>query len=441
MNLNKDQEVIKKEIFERVKKFYLIEKSKEKFIPGVSKIPYAGRIYDENEIISLIDSALEFWLTEGRFAKKFNRDFCNFLNSKYSVLTNSGSSANLLALSALTSTKLGDKRIQKGDEIITIAASFPTTINPIIQIGAIPVLLDLNLETYNINGQKIEESITNKTKAIILAHTLGNPFNIPKILEIVEDYDLFLVEDCCDALGSKFNDKFVGNFGIIGTFSFYPAHHITMGEGGAVITNNQNIYRIIKSFRDWGRDCWCEPGQDNSCGKRFGWKLGDLPFGYDHKYIYSHIGYNLKLVDLQPAIGLEQLKKLPTFIEIRRQNFEYFYNFFKKFSNMFYLPKSLPNAEPSWFGFILTLKENSPFSKNEIVHFLENNRIATRPLFSGNITRQPAYTSVNFRIIDDLKNTDYIMNNSFWFGVYPGISTEMREYIIKKFEEFLRKYN
>ncbi|MHA1789829.1 MAG: lipopolysaccharide biosynthesis protein RfbH [Candidatus Helarchaeota archaeon] len=433
--ISKEQE-IKNIIYEKIKELYNLKKVSAKFIPGKSKVPYAGRVYDEKEIISLVDSALEFWLTEGRFARKFEYEFSKLLNSKYTVLTNSGSSANLLALSALTSPKLEDRRIKRNDEIITVAAAFPTTINPIIQINAIPVFLDVQIGTYNIKVDDIQKVITSKTKAIVLAHTLGNPFNIEKILEIVKDYNLFLIEDCCDALGSKFDDKFVGTFGDISTFSFYPAHHITMGEGGALITNDLNLYRIIKSFRDWGRDCWCEPGHDNTCGKRFGWQLGKLPFGYDHKYIYSHIGYNLKVVDMQPAIGVEQLKKLSNFIEKRKNNFNFFYNYFKKYSKYFYLPKSLPKASPAWFGFILTIKEGVSFTKNDIVNFLENKKIATRPLFSGNILRQPAYSEIEYKVIDDLKNTDYIMNNTFWFGIYPGITNEMREYMKKCFDEF-----
>ncbi|MHA1268776.1 MAG: lipopolysaccharide biosynthesis protein RfbH [Candidatus Helarchaeota archaeon] len=428
---------IKKLIFNKITELYNLKKSKSKFIPGESYVPYAGRIYDDKEIISLVDSALEFWLTEGRFARQFEKDFSNFLNCNFTVLANSGSSANLLALTSLTSQKLGENRIKPNDEVITVAASFPTTINPIIQNNAIPVLLDVELETYNINPNSIQEAINNKTKAIILAHTLGNPFDIKIIGDLVEDYNLFLIEDSCDALGSKFNDQYVGTFGNIGTFSFYPAHHITMGEGGALAINDLNLYRIVKSFRDWGRDCWCEPGRDNTCGKRFKWQLGQLPFGYDHKYIYSHIGYNLKVVDMQPAIGIEQLKKLPNFIQRRKENFQFFYKFFSNYSDYFYLPKSHPKSDPSWFGFILTLKPNLNFTKNEIVKYLENKKIATRPLFAGNIIRQPAYSNVKFKILDDLKNTDYIMNNTFWIGVFPGITDEMRIYIKDCFEEFL----
>jgi len=434
---NEEETLIRKAIFEKVKELYKIRKKKEKFIPGQSRIPYAGRIYTEKEMINLVDSALDFWLTEGRFARAFEKAFSEYLQCKYTVITNSGSSANLLAVSALTSHKLGNRRVKPGDEIITVAASFPTTINPIIQINAIPIMLDIKIGTYNVDADTIPDAITERTRAIIFAHTLGNPFDLKKVLEIAEDYRLFLIEDSCDALGSTYDERNVGTFGDIGTFSFYPAHHITMGEGGAVVTNDLTLKRIIRSFRDWGRDCWCETGQDNTCGKRFGWQLGQMPFGYDHKFIYSHIGYNLKPVDMQPAVGLAQLKKLPHFNKIRKDNFNFFYNFFKRYSHLFYLPISLPNANPAWFGFILTLKDTCHFTKNQFVNYLEANKIATRPLFAGNIVKQPAYSNIPFKKVGALNNTDLIMKNTFWIGVYPGISNEMRDYITATAKYFI----
>ena len=334
--IDMNEKTLRNEIFQKVKELYLLRKKEDKdFVPGESYIPYAGRIYDEKEIISLVDSALDFWLTAGRYAKQFETDFAEFLGVKHCLLTNSGSSANLLAVSALTSPKLGEKRLKPGDEVITVAAAFPTTVNPIIQNKLIPVFVDVNLGTYNIQADKIEDAISDKTGAIFIAHTLGNPFDLTTVMKIAEKYDLWVIEDNCDALGSKYNRQYTGTLGHIATFSFYPAHHMTMGEGGALVTNDIQLKRLIESFRDWGRDCWCEPGCDNSCGKRFGWQLGELPFGYDHKYIYSHIGYNLKITDMQAAIGVEQLKKLPSFIEARKQNFRMLYDGLKKYEEYF----------------------------------------------------------------------------------------------------------
>ena len=427
---------LKKEIFDLVTKYY-IEKDKTKpFIPGETYIPYAGRVYDEKEIISLIDSALDFWLTAGRFAKQFEEKFAKFLGVKYCILTNSGSSANLLAISALTSPKLGERRLKPGDEVITIACAFPTTVNPIIQNNLIPVFIDVDVGTYNIQTDKIEGAISEKTKAIFLAHTLGNPFNLAKIQEICKKYNLWLIEDNCDALGSKYNDKYTGTFGHIATFSFYPAHHITMGEGGSLVTNDSELKRLIVSFRDWGRDCWCEPGCDNTCGKRFSWQLGSLPFGYDHKYIYSHIGYNLKITDMQAAIGVEQLKKLPLFIKARKKNHKLLYESLKKYEKYFILPEIEFKTDPSWFGFLFTVRKNAGFTRDEIVKYLENNKIATRMLFAGNIVRHPSFENVEYRIYGDLVNTDFIMNNTFWIGVYPGLNKKKIEYISNKITQF-----
>ena len=431
---------LKKEIFNLVAEYYTEKHKPKPFIPGETYIQYAGRVYDEKEMISLVDSALDFWLTAGRFAKQFEENFAKFLGVKYCILTNSGSSANLLAISALTSPKLGERRLKQGDEVITTACTFPTTVNPIIQNNLIPVFMDVDVGSYNIKADKIEGAISEKTKAIFLAHTLGNPFDLDKIQDICKKYSLWLIEDNCDALGSKYNDKYTGTFGHISTFSFYPAHHITMGEGGALVTNDSELKRLIVSFRDWGRDCWCEPGCDNTCGKRFGWQLGSLPYGYDHKYIYSHLGYNLKITDMQAAIGVEQLKKLPLFIKARKKNFILLYEGLKKFNKYFILPKIEPKSDPSWFGFPITIRKDAGFAREEIIKYLENHKIATRMLFAGNIVRHPSFKNVNYRIYGNLKNTDFIMNNTFWIGVYPGFTNKIINYILEKIDEFFKKY-
>jgi CDP-6-deoxy-D-xylo-4-hexulose-3-dehydrase len=430
---------LKHEIFDKIKQYYESYHQKEEFIPGKSRIPYSGRIYDEKEMISLVDSALEFWLTTGRFAKLFEENFAHHLGVKHCLLTNSGSSANLLAICALTSEQLKEKRLLPGDEVITVAAGFPTTVNPIIQNNLIPVFLDVDIGTYNIQYQKIEDAISERTKAIFVAHTMGNPFNLDAVMKIAEKHGLWVIEDNCDALGSKFKGKFTGTFGHISTFSFYPPHHITMGEGGALVTNSDLLKKLIASFRDWGRDCWCESGQDNCCGKRFEWKLGDLPQGYDHKYIYSHIGYNLKLTDMQASIGVEQLKKLPSFVEKRRKNFELLYEGLKKHEEYFVLPRTEDGAEPSWFGLLLTIRENAKFTKEDIVKHLEDKNIATRALFAGNITKHPCFKSIDYRVHGNLVNTDHIMNNTFWIGVYPGIEPEMIDYMLNVINAFIEK--
>ncbi|WP_321422007.1 lipopolysaccharide biosynthesis protein RfbH [uncultured Methanobacterium sp.] len=432
-----DEKKLRMEIFEKIIAFYKLKTEKEAFIPGESHINYAGRIYNENEMIALVDSALDFWLTAGRYAQKFEESLAEFLDIKYCLTTNSGSSANLLAISALTSPKLGEKRLIAGDEVITTACGFPTTLNPIIQNNLKPVFIDVELGTYNIKTEIIEEAITDKTKAIFVPHTLGNPVNIDKIIEIVKNHDLWFVEDNCDALGSQYNGKYTGSFGHISTCSFYPAHHITMGEGGAVLTNDPLLKDIITSFRDWGRDCWCEPGCDNTCGKRFGWQLGELPYGYDHKYIYSHIGYNLKVTDMQAAVGVEQLKKLPNFIQTRKGNFEEIYRRLKIYDEYLVLPQREENANPSWFGFPILVKDNAPFIRDDLVNHLEKNKIATRMLFGGNLTKQPAYQDVDYRIAGSLENTDMVINNLFWIGVYPGITTEKMDYMLNIFETFM----
>ena len=432
----KSEKEIRLEIFEKIRQLHDL-RSQDSFIPGTSRINYAGRVFDEKELISLVDASLDFWLTTGRYAEQFEKGLAEFLGMKYCLLTNSGSSANLLAVSALTSPNLNEKRLKPGDEVVTTACGFPTTLNPILQNNLIPVFLDVDLRTYNIKADRIEEAISDKTKAIMISHTLGNPADLDTIMKIVKKYDLWFIEDNCDALGSRYRGKYTGTFGHISTCSFYPAHHITMGEGGAVCTDDPLLKKIIASFRDWGRDCWCDPGCDNSCGRRFDWQLGDLPKGYDHKYIYSHIGYNLKVTDMQAAIGVEQLKKLPGFIEKRKDNFNLLYRGLKKYENYFLLPEPTPNSEPSWFGFPILVRDDAPFSRDVIVRSLEANKIATRMLFGGNLIKQPAYSDMNYRAPDTLVNTDLVIDRLFWIGVYPGLTEEMIRYVLEKFGDFI----
>lgn len=433
----KEEKSIRKNIFKLTAKFYKIRKKREVFIPGKSIIPYAARCYDSRELISLVDASLDFWLTAGRYAKAFEKKFAEFLGTKYCLLTNSGSSANLLAITALTSSLLKSRRLRPGDEVITTACGFPTTLNPIIQNNLIPVFIDIDLGTYNIQAEKIERAISKKTKAIFIAHTLGNPADMDAILKIVKKYNLWFIEDNAGALGSKYKGKYTGTFGHISTHSFYPAHHISTGEGGAVLTSDKLLRQIILSFRDWGRSCWCETGHDNTCGNRFKWQLGKLPFGYDHKYIYSHIGYNLKITDLQAAIGYAQLEKLPKFIETRKSNFNYLYQRLKQYEKYFLLSRPAIHSEPSWFGFPILVKENAPFTRADIVRYLETNKIATRMLFAGNLTKQPAYKRLNYRVYGDLRITDLIMNKLFWIGVYPGMTRGKNNYIIDKIRCFM----
>jgi CDP-6-deoxy-D-xylo-4-hexulose-3-dehydrase len=406
------------------------------FVEGVTEVPVSGKVIGDLELQNMVEASLDGWLTTGRFNTDFEKRLSAFLGVKCLLTVNSGSSANLIAFSTLTSPKLKERSIQKGDEVITVAAGFPTTVNPIIQFGAIPVFVDVKIPTYNINEDLIESAITKKTKAIILAHTLGNPFNVKKIREICDKYNLWLIEDSCDALGSKFNNQYIGTFGDLATLSFYPAHHITMGEGGAVFTNSKKLERIAESFRDWGRDCYCEPGKDNTCNKRFSWKLGDLPFGYDHKYTYSHLGYNMKITDMQAACGLAQLDRLENFIKKRKENFNFLFNDLKELEEFLILPKAQENSEPSWFGFPLSLRESSKFNRNELVKYLNFNKIGTRLLFSGNLTKQPYMKNINFRINENLKNTDLIMENTFWIGLYPGLSKEQLSYAAMKIKFF-----
>ena len=413
----------------------------------------SGKIVDEKELCNMIDASLDMWLTTGRFNDAFEKKLAEFLGVKYVLSTNSGSSANLLALTALTSSKLGERQLKGGDEVITVAAGFPTTISPIIMNNLTPVFIDIELETYNIDTEQIESCITSKTKVIMVAHTLGNPYNLEKIVDLCKKYNLWLIEDNCDALGSKYNNQYTGTFGDISTLSFYPAHHITMGEGGAVLTNNELLSKIIMSYRDWGRDCWCKTGVSNTCGARFDLQFGQMPSGYDHKYIYSHLGYNLKITDWQASIALAQLDKLPFFIEKRAYNFDFLKEKLSKYKEYLLLPQVTSNATPSWFGFLITIKENDKFTKNDLVVYLEKNSIGTRQLFAGNILKQPMFldnefkikiknsellfsNNVNKKYSDLLPNTDFVMNNTFWIGVWPGITQENLDYMIEKFDSF-----
>ena len=422
------------EIAELVQEFANLKYKEKTFKPGRTVVPASGKVIDAKELKYMVDASLDGWLTAGRFNIKFEKELAKFIDVKHLITVNSGSSANLVAFSTLTSSKLGNKAIKKGDEVISVAAGFPTTVNPIIQFGAIPVFVDVDLKTHNINANLIEVAITSKTKAIMLAHTLGNPFNLEKVKELCEKYNLWLVEDCCDALGAKYNGQHVGTFGDMATCSFYPAHHITMGEGGAVFTNNPELMTIAKSFRDWGRDCYCNPGCDNTCKKRFDQQLGDLPHGYDHKYTYSHLGYNLKITDMQAACGLAQLQKLPEFIKKRNNNFSYLTKKLSKFSNFFELTTPTKNSTPSWFGFPITLKEN--INRVEFTQYLDSHKIGTRLLFAGNLTKQPYFQNIEHRIVGSLANTDITMNQTLWVGIYPELGSEHLDYMVKKFEDF-----
>ena len=422
-----------------VKKIFKEKNIKKTFIPGETLIPPSGKLIGYEETKNMVLASFDGWLTTGRFNSEFQEKLSKFLNVKHLVTVNSGSSANLLAFSSLTSHLHKDKAIKPGDEVISVAAGFPTTVNPIFQNGAVPVFVDIKLPTYNINEELIEEAITNKTKAIMLAHTLGNPFNVQKVLEICKKYNLWLIEDNCDALGSKFNGQYTGTFGDAATLSFYPAHHITMGEGGAIFTNNNRIKRVVESFRDWGRDCYCEPGVENTCKKRFEWQLGKLPFGYDHKYIYSHIGFNMKITDMQAACGLGQLENLDNFIQKRKTNVLFLKKELSDLQSEIMLPEAEINSEPSWFGFPITLKKESKFKRTDIIKKLTENKIGTRLLFAGNLTNQPAYISKNFRVQGKLDTTDLIMNNTFWVGIQPAIGEQELSFTAKIIKDFFKK--
>ncbi len=429
-------EIIRQEIAKLVQQFAELTTAPKAFVPGESVIPPSGKVVGAREMQLMVDASLDCWLTTGRFNTEFEKKLAEFLGVKYLLSVNSGSSANLVAFSTLTSPKLGARAIKKGDEVIGVAAGFPTTVNPIIQFGAIPVFVDVEAATHNINADLIEAAITPKTKAIMLAHTLGNPFNLAKVKALCEKYNLWLVEDCCDALGAKYDGKLVGTFGDIATLSFYPAHHITMGEGGAVFTNNPQLKMIAESFRDWGRDCYCAPGCDNTCGNRFGQQFGSLPAGYDHKYVYAHIGYNLKITDMQAACGLAQLERAQEFIDARKRNYELLKARLSNLSDFIDIAQATPNSEPSWFGFPITLKESAGVNRVDFVKFLDQNKIGTRLLFAGNLTRQPYFHGVEYRVVGDLAVTDNTMNNTLWLGIYPALGSDHFDYVAEKMEEF-----
>ncbi len=430
------KEQLRSQIADLVKQYADLAYAPSAFEAGKNVVPPSGKVIGAAELQNMVEASLDGWLTTGRFNDAFEKRLTEFLGVKHALTTNSGSSANLLAFSALTSHKLGERAIQPGDEVISVAAGFPTTVNPILQFGAVPVFVDVQLGTYNIDPAKIEAAITPKTKAIMLAHTLGNPYDLDTITALAKKHNLWLIEDCCDALGSTYNGKLCGTFGDIGTLSFYPAHHITMGEGGAVFTNNDQLRQIVESIRDWGRDCYCQPGKDNTCGKRFCQKLGDLPHGYDHKYTYSHIGYNLKISDMQAACALAQMDRVEEFIAARKANFAYLKNGLKNCEEFLLLPEATPNSDPSWFGFPITIKASAGINRVDLLQYLDQNKIGTRLLFAGNLTRQPYMKGRNFRISGELTNTDTVMNDTFWIGVYPGLSKEMLDFVISKLEAF-----
>ena len=433
--LTKDK--IRKKILELVEEYSILEFAPKQFIPGQTAIPPSGKSIGFQEVGNMVEASLDAWLTAGRFNDLFEKKLAEFIGINHLMTVNSGSSANLVAFSTLTSSKLGERAIKKGDEVIGVAAGFPTTVNPIVQFGAIPVFVDIDPITHNIDVSKIEAAISPKTKAIMLAHSLGNPFNVDVVTAICKKHNLWLIEDCCDALGTTYKGRMVGTFGDIGTLSFYPAHHITMGEGGAVFTNNPQLRKIAESFRDWGRDCYCPTGKDNTCGKRFGWKLGDLPFGYDHKYTYSHLGYNLKITDMQAACALAQLEKVDTFVQARKNNFKFLKERLKSCEEFLQLPEATEGSDPSWFGFPITLKENCPVSRVDLTTYLDQQKVGTRLLFAGNLIRQPYMTDVQYRVSGDLKNTDNVMNKTFWIGVQPALTRERLEYAASQIETFL----
>ena len=433
--MDKSQQ-LRQQIAKLVDEYAAIQYAPQAFLPGTTVVPPSGKVLGPAELKNMVEASLDGWLTTGRFNDAFEKRLAEYLGVKFLITTNSGSSANLLAFTALTSPKLGDRAIKPGDEVIGVAAGFPTTVNPILQFGAVPVFVDIELTTHNVDVSKIEAAISPKTKAIMLAHSLGNPFNIKAVKEICQRHNLWLVEDNCDALGSRYDGQLTGTFGDIGTLSFYPAHHITMGEGGAVFTNNHELKKIAESFRDWGRDCYCAPGKDNTCGKRFCWKLGNLPEGYDHKYTYSHLGYNLKITDMQAACGLAQMDRLDSFVQARKDNFAYLKNRLASCEEFLILPEATPNSDPSWFGFLMTIRPEADIRRVDLINYLDQNKIGTRLLFAGNLTRQPYMIGRNFRISGELTHTDLVMSNSLWVGVYPGLSEEMLGFIVDKIESF-----
>lgn len=441
---------LEREILDRVRELIELRQSEPRaFVPGETPIGYAGRVYDAEEVVKLVESSIEFWLTAGRFTREFERKLAAFYGWRHAILVNSGSSANLAAFSALTSHTWGERRVKPGDEVITVAAGFPTTVFPILQYGAVPVFLDVTLPTYNIDVSRLEEARSPKTRAVFVAHTLGNPFDLDAVVAFCRKHDLWLVEDNCDANGSRYNGRLTGTFGDLTTLSFYPPHHMTMGEGGAVLVNSPAMNRVVGSFRDWGRDCWCDPGKDNTCGKRFEWQLGELPAGYDHKYTFTHLGYNLKATDMQAAIGIPQLDKLESFGRARRENWAFYREAFADLDDRLVLPEATAKSDPSWFGFIMTVRPDAPFTRDAIVQHLESKKIQTRMLFAGNLLRQPSLVrwaaerrapdgGPPYRVIGELANTDTIMNRSFWIGVYPGLTRPMREYVAETLRAFVK---
>jgi CDP-6-deoxy-D-xylo-4-hexulose-3-dehydrase len=428
---------LREQILALAEQFFNQQFAGKPFEPGTSPVPVSGKVLDASDLRSLIDASLDCWLTTGRFATQFERQLARFFGVRGASLVNSGSSANLCAFSCLTSPRLSDRQIKPGDEVITVAAGFPTTLNPIIQNNCVPVFIDVTTPTYQADASQLEAALSERTRAVMIAHTLGNPFDLDLVASFAKKHKLWFVEDCCDALGARYKGQNVGTFGDIATVSFYPAHHITTGEGGAVVTDNALLKTLAESFRDWGRDCWCEPGKDNTCGKRFEWQLGELPCGYDHKYIYSHIGYNLKMTDMQAAVGLSQLQKLPTFIQARLQNFRYLYERLKPYEDVLELPESTPAAEPSWFGFPIGVREDAPFTRDALTRELDAKRIGTRLLFGGNLVRQPAYQNIKYRVAHDLSRTDYIMRSVFWLGIFPGLNETMLDFVAETIGSFV----
>ncbi|OPY04358.1 MAG: UDP-4-amino-4-deoxy-L-arabinose--oxoglutarate aminotransferase [Syntrophorhabdus sp. PtaB.Bin184] len=432
------EEQIRKAIFDLVKQLHTERYGDISFVPGKTPVRYAGRVFDEREMVNLVDASLDFWLTAGRYADEFESGFAEYFGLSDAILVNSGSSANLVALTTLTSPMLGEKRLRPGDEVITAAAGFPTTVAPIVQNGLVPVFVDVEIGTYNVLPSQVEEALSPKTRAIFLAHTMGNPFDLASIMDLAQKNDLWVIEDNCDALGSRYQDRLTGTFGNIASTSFYPAHHITMGEGGCVVTDSEDLARIARSFRDWGRDCYCSGGENNTCGKRFTQQFGSLPYGYDHKYVYSHIGYNLKVTDMQAAVGVAQLEKLDSFTDKRKANFKTIYSELKRYEEHLILPEATAESDPSWFGFLISIRPGTGFTRNDLTGHLEQNGIETRNLFSGNLTRQPAYINIRKRQVGELTNTDFVMNNTFFVGVFPGLDTPRIEYMLDCFDKFFR---
>ncbi len=435
-----DYKTIRQEILAKTTEYYLEQFAQKEFIPGKTRVNYAGRVFDEKEIINAVEASLDFWLTEGRFSEAFAEKISKFLGVEHVLLTNSGSSANLLAFAALTSERLGEKRLKAGDEVISVAAGFPATVTPILQYNMVPVFVDISIPTYNIDIDKLRKAITPRTRCIFIAHTLGNPFDLDSVMQVAEENDLWVIEDNCDAFGSEYKGKKTGTFGHLSTISFYPAHHITTGEGGAICTDDQLLATIARSFRDWGRDCYCAGGENNTCGKRFSQQFGDLPKGFDHKYVYSEIGYNLKMTDIQAAIGAAQMDKLLDFCGYRKDNFKEWYRIFSKYPEFFILPEATKDSDPAWFAFIVTLKEGAPFTRDELTGYLNDNLIETRNLFAGNMTKQPGFLNRDFRIAGQLENTDYIMNNTFFLGTYPGLTGQMLNYSESILDQFFRTF-